>query len=168
MDFDIQFWKQCYSVRHDWRNFNNVSFESILIILHEIYNNSHTPQNLQHSIVSGFCFFWDALYRQCHFQPYFAPWMTRLTINIGDNETYKFMHSVRLMYIITRFIYNLIIEFICEIISVWKLYIIYPEESMHFVLLKLLEHFPPPTSTVNLVQQVGGGGGGHRAPCPAS
>ena len=36
MAFDIQFWKQCCSVKHDWMNFNYVSFESILIILHEI------------------------------------------------------------------------------------------------------------------------------------
>ena len=35
MAFDIQFWKQCCSVKHDWMNFNYVSFESILIILHE-------------------------------------------------------------------------------------------------------------------------------------
>ena len=31
MAFDIQFWKQCCSVKHDRRNFNYVSFESILI-----------------------------------------------------------------------------------------------------------------------------------------
>ena len=37
MDFDIQFWKQCCSVKHDRMNFNYVSFESILIIIHEIY-----------------------------------------------------------------------------------------------------------------------------------
>ena len=46
-------------------NFNNVSFESILIILHEIYMIIviHPKTCSQHSIVSGFCFFWDALYR---------------------------------------------------------------------------------------------------------
>ena len=37
MAFDIQFGKQCCSVKHDWMNFNYVSFESIFIILHEIY-----------------------------------------------------------------------------------------------------------------------------------
>ena len=36
MAFDIQFRKQCCSVKHDWMSFNYVSFESILIILHEI------------------------------------------------------------------------------------------------------------------------------------
>ena len=36
MAFDIQFWIQCCSVKHDWMNFNYISFESILIILHEI------------------------------------------------------------------------------------------------------------------------------------
>ena len=36
MAFDIQFWKQSCSVKHDWMNFNYISFESILIILHEI------------------------------------------------------------------------------------------------------------------------------------
>ena len=44
-------------------NFNDVSFESILIILHEIYMIIviHPKTCSQHSIVSGFCFFWDAL-----------------------------------------------------------------------------------------------------------
>ena len=50
MNFDIQFSKQCCSVMHDWRNFNNASFESIMVIL---YDNSMTtvihPQ-LGHSI----------------------------------------------------------------------------------------------------------------------
>ena len=36
MAVDIQFGKRCCSVKHDWMNFNYVSFESILIILHEI------------------------------------------------------------------------------------------------------------------------------------
>ena len=44
INFDIQFWKQCCSVMHDWRNFNNVSFESIMVILY-----SYTPE-LGHSI----------------------------------------------------------------------------------------------------------------------
>ena len=47
--FPLLFWKQCCSVKHDRRNFNYVSFESILIIIHEIYMiivNSHTPHNL--------------------------------------------------------------------------------------------------------------------------
>ena len=59
MDFDIQFWKQCYSVKHDWRNFSYVPFQSILIIVHEIYMIIviHPKTCSQHSIVSGFCFF---------------------------------------------------------------------------------------------------------------
>ena len=36
MAFDIQSRKQCCSAKHDWMNFNHVSLESILIILHEI------------------------------------------------------------------------------------------------------------------------------------
>ena len=35
MNFDIQIFKQCCSVMHDWRNFNNVSFESIMVILYD-------------------------------------------------------------------------------------------------------------------------------------
>ena len=46
MDFDIQFGKQCCLVKHDRRNFNYVSFDSLLIILHEIYITVHTPHNL--------------------------------------------------------------------------------------------------------------------------
>ena len=56
INFDIQFGKQCCSVMHDCRNFNNVSFESIMVILYDKSNWS------QHPFVSGFCFFWDALY----------------------------------------------------------------------------------------------------------
>ena len=46
---------------HDCKNFNNVSFESIMVIL---YDKSMTtiihPGTLsQHPFVSGFCFFWD-------------------------------------------------------------------------------------------------------------
>ena len=59
MDFDIKFLKQCYSVKHDWRNFNNLSFESI--ILHEIYRLYyrmiiviHPKTCLQHSFVLAF------------------------------------------------------------------------------------------------------------------
>ena len=64
INFDIQFWKQCCSVMHDWRKFNNVSFESTIIIL---YDNSmttviHPTSWSQHTFVLGFCFFWDALY----------------------------------------------------------------------------------------------------------
>ena len=33
--YEFQFWKQCCSVMHDWRNFNNVSFESIMVILYD-------------------------------------------------------------------------------------------------------------------------------------
>ena len=45
-------------------NFNYVSFESILIIIHEIYMIIviHPGTWSQHPFVSGFCFFWDALY----------------------------------------------------------------------------------------------------------
>ena len=59
MDFGIQFWKQCCSVKHDRMNFNYVSFESILIIIHEIYMIIviHPTTCSQHSIDSGFCFF---------------------------------------------------------------------------------------------------------------
>ena len=53
MDFDIQFLKQFCSVEHDRRNFNYVSFESILIIIHEIYDNSHTPH---HFLAAFHCF----------------------------------------------------------------------------------------------------------------
>ena len=51
-------------MKHDRINFNYVSFESILIIIHEIYMIIviHPTTCSQHSIVSGFCFFWDALY----------------------------------------------------------------------------------------------------------
>ena len=59
MYYNIKFGKQCCSVKHDWINFNYVSFESILIILHEIYMIivTHPTTCSQHSIVSGFCFF---------------------------------------------------------------------------------------------------------------
>ena len=62
MYFNIQFWKQCCSVKHGWINFNYVSFESIN---HTSWNdNSHTPHNL---LAAFHCFrvlvfFWDALY----------------------------------------------------------------------------------------------------------
>ena len=61
MAFDIQFWKQCCSVKHDWMNFNYVSFESILIILHEINMIIVThPTTFVHCFrVLGF--FWDTL-----------------------------------------------------------------------------------------------------------
>ena len=49
--FDIQFLKQCCSVKHDWMNFNYVSFESILIMLHEINMNIVT-----HSTICSHCF----------------------------------------------------------------------------------------------------------------
>ena len=42
---------------HDWRNFNNVSFESIMAIL---YDEGMTT--VIHPFVLGVCFFWDALY----------------------------------------------------------------------------------------------------------
>ena len=57
MAFDIQFWKQCCSVKHDWMNFNYVLFESILIILHEINMIIVTHPHSYLSIVSGFWFF---------------------------------------------------------------------------------------------------------------
>ena len=54
MDFDIQFWKQCCSVMHDWRNFNSVSFESILSLGHTSWNIMiiviHPKTCSQHSI----------------------------------------------------------------------------------------------------------------------
>ena len=77
MNFDIQFWKQCCSVMHDGRNFNNVSFESIMVILYDEgmtkhnghtlrwrYDYSHTPRHLVTASLyfRGLFFFWDALY----------------------------------------------------------------------------------------------------------
>ena len=68
MNFDIQFWKQCCSLMHDWRNFNNVSFERILVIytLRWRYDYSHTPRPCRHLVTASLCFrglfFWDALY----------------------------------------------------------------------------------------------------------
>ena len=65
MNFDIQFWKQCCSVMHDWRNFNNVSFESIMAILYDegMTTVIHPGTWSQHPFVSGVCFFLlDALY----------------------------------------------------------------------------------------------------------
>ena len=48
---------------HDWRNFNNVSFESIMVILYDkgMTTVIHPGTWSQHPFVSGFCFFWDAL-----------------------------------------------------------------------------------------------------------
>ena len=88
MDFDIRFWKQCCSVKHDRMNFNYVSFESILIIIHEIYmiRVIHPTTCSQHSIVSGFCFFWDALYKVSN---QFLIW-SQTCLKIWDNfETWK-------------------------------------------------------------------------------
>ena len=50
---------------HDWRNFNNVSFESMMVILNDKSMTTviHPGTWSQHPFVSGFCFFfWDALY----------------------------------------------------------------------------------------------------------
>ena len=49
---------------HDGRNFNNVSFESIMVILYDkgMTIVIHPGTWSQHPFVSGFCFFWDALY----------------------------------------------------------------------------------------------------------
>ena len=49
---------------HDWRNFNNVEFESIMVILYDKQHDySHTPRNL---VTASLCFrdlfFFDALY----------------------------------------------------------------------------------------------------------
>ena len=51
----------------DWRNFNNVSFESIMVILCDegmttVIHPGHAGTWSQHPFVSGVCFFWDALY----------------------------------------------------------------------------------------------------------
>ena len=51
---------------HDWRNFNNVSFESIIVILYDegMTTVIHPGTWSQHPFVSGVCFFfffWDAL-----------------------------------------------------------------------------------------------------------
>ena len=44
---------------HDWRNFNNVSFESIMVILYDkgMTTVIHPGTWSQHPFVSGFCFF---------------------------------------------------------------------------------------------------------------
>ena len=50
---------------HDWRNFNNVSFESIIAILYVegMTTVIHPGTWSQHPFVSGvWGFFWDALY----------------------------------------------------------------------------------------------------------
>ena len=50
---------------HDWRNFNDVSFESIMAILYDegMTTVIHPGTWSQHPFVSGVCFFfWDALY----------------------------------------------------------------------------------------------------------
>ena len=62
VNFDIQFWKQCCSVMHDWRNLNNVSFESIMVILYDKSMTTviHPGTWSQHPFVLGFCFVWDA------------------------------------------------------------------------------------------------------------
>ena len=64
MDFDIQSLNQRCSVMHEWMIINDVSLESILIILCDKYIhiviNPTTWTN--HYIVSGFCFIWDTLY----------------------------------------------------------------------------------------------------------
>ena len=64
INFDIQFWKQCCSVMHDWRNFNNVSFKSIMVILYDkgVTTVIHPGTWSQHPFVSGVCVFWNALY----------------------------------------------------------------------------------------------------------
>ena len=66
MNFDIQFWKQCCSVMHDWMNFNNVIIRKHNgHTLRWRYDYSHTPRTWsQHPFVSEVCFFffWDALY----------------------------------------------------------------------------------------------------------
>ena len=47
---------------HDWRNFNNVSFESIMVIL----NDEGMTTVTWHLVTASLCFrglfFWDALY----------------------------------------------------------------------------------------------------------
>ena len=50
---------------HDWRNFNIVSIESIMVILYDksITTVIHPGTWSQHPFVSGFFFFWDALYK---------------------------------------------------------------------------------------------------------
>ena len=68
INFDIQFWKQCCSVMDDWRNFNNVSFKSIMVILYDegMTTVIHAPRPCRHLVTASLCFrglfFWDALY----------------------------------------------------------------------------------------------------------
>ena len=51
--------KQCFSAMHDWRNLNNASFESIMVILYDegkttvIHHPGHAGTWSQHSFVSG-------------------------------------------------------------------------------------------------------------------
>ena len=49
---------------HDWRNFNNVSFESIIDILYDKTMTIviHPAIWSHHPFVSGLLFFWEALY----------------------------------------------------------------------------------------------------------
>ena len=44
---------------HDWRNFNNVSFESIIVILYDkgMTTVIHPSTWSQHPFISGVCFF---------------------------------------------------------------------------------------------------------------
>ena len=65
INFGIQFWKQCCSVMHDWRNFNNVSFESMMVILyHEGMTSVIHPGTWSQPpfVFRGLFFFLDALY----------------------------------------------------------------------------------------------------------
>ena len=49
---------------HDWRNFNNVSFKSIMVILYDegMTTVIHPGTWSQHPLFQGSVFFWDALY----------------------------------------------------------------------------------------------------------
>ena len=64
MNFDIQFLKQCCSLMHDWRNFNNVSFESIMVILYDksVTTVIHPGTWSQHPFVSGLFFLGRTVY----------------------------------------------------------------------------------------------------------
>ena len=97
INFDIQFWKQCCSVMHDWRNFNDVSFESIMIILYDksMATVIHPGTWSQQPFISGFCFFWDALYTTAPTQNLSVSPSLRTVVNVShiSNNQFK-LHFV--------------------------------------------------------------------------
>ena len=99
MNFYIQFWKQCCSVMHNWRNFNNVEFESIMVILYDkVWLQSYTPK-LGHSIplFQGSVFF---LGRTVYLRPTYVSFLAtteRSMINATTRER-RFERQTRFDY----------------------------------------------------------------------